>query len=165
MITELTASTLIPLGMLTTPGASETAHFVEHQTEVGRRHLQDSHFFGMAGKGAFAELWEVWDESRKENWDGYGAMRVLNSTVLHAHRFLDALPLGTAAPSVAAEADGNLSFEWYKNSNWLLSVSISADEMLYYAAILGSSRRSGTEPFVGEVSEDILNLINRVQSA
>lgn len=165
MILEITASTLMPFGALTTPGASDIAHFVEQQTEEGRRHLQESHFFGMAGKGAFEELLEVAQESGTENWDGYGAAPVLNQTLWTAHRFLDALPLGTPAPSMAAEADGNLSFEWYRSSNWVLSVSISPDGMLYYAAILGSIKRSGTEPFFGEVSEDILKLIHRVEAA
>lgn len=164
MIAEMTGWTLFPYAGAATAGASDVARYLEQQAEDGWRHLQDSHFLGMAGKGIFEELMEVAEESGAENWDGYGGAPVLAETCRTAYSFLDALPLGTPAPSVAAEADGNLSFEWYLNPDWVLSVSIGPDGMLYYAAILGSGKRSGTEPFFGEVPQDVLRLIDRVRA-
>jgi hypothetical protein len=41
-------------------------------------------------------------------------------------------------------------------------VSISPDGELHYAALLGSAKTSGTEPFVGDVPKVICDLIARV---
>jgi hypothetical protein len=46
-----------------------------------------------------------------------------------------------------------------------LSVSVSPDGELHYAALLGLSKAYGTEPFFGEAPRPILDLIFRVGSA
>ena len=106
----------------------------------------------------------VYEECKNPNWDGYGAEPVSEDTYRVAYHFLESLPLGTPAPSVGVEADGHLTFEWYRSPDKVLSVSIGPDGMTYFAALLGDSRRSGTEPFYGEVSDDILKIIRRLQS-
>src|SRR5216684_1351039 len=104
MILEMAASFLITSGNVSTRGASEAARFVEARAEESRRHLQSSHSLGMGGKGVLDELCVVADECRTANWDGYGAEPVEQVTFRQAYRFLEALPLGTPAPSVGVEA-------------------------------------------------------------
>ena len=105
------------------------------------------------------------EECGSPNWDGYGAAPVIEETLRQGYRFLAALPLGTPAPSVGAEPDGHIVFEWYHSPRRTLSVSVSSEGELHYAALLGLSKAHGTEPFFGEVPQAILDLIRRVVSA
>jgi len=97
------------------------------------------------------------------NWDGHGARPVLAKTIRQAQRFVEALPPGTRAPSVGAEPDGHVTLEWHRSARQTLSVSISPDGELHYAALLGASKTYGTEAFFGDVPECILVLISRVE--
>lgn len=165
MIIEMAASTLLSFGTLTTHGASETAQFVAEQAEKMRGRLHESYALGLAGKGVFDELYSVAERCLVRDWDGYGAAPVSADAYALASQFLRALPLGIAAPSVGAEPDGQLTFEWYRSPRRLLSVSISPDADLHYAALLGPNKAYGTEAFFGEVPRMILDLIHRVQAA
>ena len=67
----------------------------------------------------FQELLKTFKECREPNWDGYGAQAVREETYHLAHRILAALPLGTSVPSVGAEPDGQITFEWYRHHSEL----------------------------------------------
>lgn len=165
MIIEMTASALISIGSLTTRGASNEARFVAEQAEQGRQHLHDSYYLGLRAKGVFHELCEVADECRTPNWDGYGAEPVSTDTYRLAYCFLEALPLGTPAPSVGAEPDGHLTLEWYRSPYRTLSVSVSPEGDLHYSALIGPNKAYGTEAFFGDSPKTILDLIRRVYAA
>jgi hypothetical protein len=139
---------------------SPTAMYVAQQTEENLRHLHSAIVFG--ANQAFEELRMIYDECQTENWDGYGALAIGEETYLYAENFLKVLPLGTRAPSVGAEPDGQLTLEWYQSPRHVLSLSISPDGMVHYAGLFDSSRAFGSEPFVGKVPEIVLNLIKRV---
>ena len=113
-------------------------------------------------KDLFDELFETFEECRVPNWDGYGAQAVSDETHRLAYEFLTALPRGTPVPSVGAEPDGHLTVEWYWSPTQTLSVSISADGDLHFAALLGFTKAYGTEPFMGVVPQIISDLIHRV---
>ncbi len=153
------------LGSITTVGSSGVARFVAQQFEQGRRRLRDSNSLGAGVGAAFEELHSVVRECGLPDWDGYGATPVNQETFRQACRFLGVLPLGTTAPSVGAEPDGHITFEWHHSVRRTLSVSVSPEGELHYAALLGPSKAYGTEPFFGEVPEIILDLIRRVLSA
>lgn len=159
---ELAANRRYSFG--TTRGASETARFVAEQLEQGLRRLLGSYSLGLASRRTFEQLYALADECRASGWDGHGALAVAPETVREAIRFLEALPLGTPAASVGAEPDGQVTFEWYRSPRRILSVSISPESEIHYAALLGSSKAYGTEPFFGEVPRVILQLIHRVGS-
>ena len=78
---------------------------------------------------------------------------------------LESEPARPVVPSVGAEPDGDITLEWYRATNWVLSVSVSADGILYYAALLGSEDPRGTCQFDGEVPDTILYWIGRVGAA
>ncbi|NMC21716.1 MAG: hypothetical protein GYA33_15000 [Thermogutta sp.] len=142
-------------------GFSDEAEYVEKTAAGRRRALHQSSALGMESV-LRDELAEVWQECSKPNWDGYGAVAVRERTYRNAERFLLALPLGTRAPSVGAEPDGQITFEWRHSRRRILSVSVSPEDELHYAALLGPSRTCGTEPFFGEVPRLIRELIGRV---
>lgn len=110
------------------------------------------------------DLYKTVEQCSSANWDGYGATPVTRETFMQACIFLEALPLGTTAPSVGAEPDGHLTLEWYRSSRRILSVSISPEGELHYAALLGHRKIYGTEPFCGEVPGIILDIIGQVGS-
>lgn len=165
MLMEMTASAIISLGATPTNGASDTAQFIAAQVERGRWRLQDSIAFGLRAKGVFDELNEVLAECGEPNWDGYGAQPVSDAAYRLTREFLKALPLGTPAPSIGAEPDGHLTVEWYRSPRRTLSVSISPEGDLHYAALMGSAKAYGTEPFLGEAPKVIVDLIHRVLAA
>ena len=68
-------------------------------------------------------------------------------------------------PSIGAEPDGQITVEWYRSPQRTLSVSISPDGELHYAALLGSAKTCGTEPFTGAVPNVVADLIHRVTAA
>ena len=143
-------------------GASETAGFIAGQIDKSHQQLQGSYILGQLAKGSFDELFQVFDECRHANWDGYNAVPVSARTFQLTHEFLEALPLGMSAPAVGAEPDGHLTLEWYRSPRRMLSVSISPEGDLHYAALIGPSKYYGTEPFFGEVTQTIVDMISRI---
>ncbi len=96
---------------------------------------------------------------RNPNWDGYGAEPLRMETVQKARRFLDSLPLGFPAPTLGAEPDGQITLEWYQSQRRTLSISVSPEGDLHYAALLGHNKAYGTESFSGEIPKRILELV------
>ena len=111
---------------------------------------------------AYDELAEVSNDCKSPNWDVHGSEAVKPETIRHARRFIEALPHGYWLPSVGAEPDGHVTLEWYRATNWLLSVSVTPGGMLYWAALLGSEDPRGSCQFDGEVPDTILYWIRRV---
>ena len=111
----------------------------------------------------FEELLKTFEECREPNWDGYGAQAVREATYHLAHQFLAALPLNTSVPSIGAEPDGQLTVEWYRSPKRTLSVSISPDGDLHYAALLGTERICGTETFRARMPQVVVDLIARIE--
>jgi hypothetical protein len=119
----------------------------------------------MANRVAFAELFQTFEECRQPNWDGYAAQPVSAEIYNLAYEFLTALPPGTPDPSLGAEPDGHITAEWYRSPQRTLSVSVSPDGELHYAALLGSAKTCGTEPLTGAVPKVVADLIHRVTVA
>jgi hypothetical protein len=113
----------------------------------------------------FEELLKTFEECREPNWDGYGAHAVREETHSLARQFLAALSVSTPAPSIGAEPDGHITVEWYRTVQQTLSVNISPDGELHYAALLGPAKTCGTEPFTGAVPEVVADLIHRFTAA
>ncbi len=113
-------------------------------------------------EAAKEELGTVWEECRHPNWDGHGALPIVQDTLRNTNRFLESLPCGTPFPSIGAEPDGALTLEWYRSPRHLLSISVHPDGQVHYAALLGPNRAYGTEVFLDEVPERILGLVRQV---
>ena len=143
-------------------GESLTADFIRNRMADCSRQLQKSAVFGIENL-IRGELAEVWEECSQPNWDGYNALPVTWDAYHLAELFLRALPLGTAMPSIGAEPDGQITMDWGRSKRRRLSVSVSADSDLHYAALLGPGKTCGSEPFFGEIPGTILNLIRQVR--
>jgi hypothetical protein len=143
-------------------GTSEQAKYVLSESEKGINKLKSLNVFGIFSQKAFENLDLVFQECSDPDWDGYSAEAVSKDCFEYAVEFIKALPLGSETPSIGAEADGQLTMEWYRAPSRTLSISISPQGELYYAALLGGRKAFGSEPFYGEVPEAIIRLINQV---
>ena len=142
-------------------GNTETAGYIDATTQNQKEYFDQSVTLGK--RSAYNELVAFWEECKSPNWDGYNAFAVQEVTLYKAYLFIHALPLGYPLPSVGAEPDGHLTLEWYRNPRWILSVSISPEGMLYYAALFDTESEQGWESFWGEIPQVILGLINKVK--
>ena len=110
---------------------------------------------------ALTSLERLASECSQEGWDGYGAEPVRPGTVVQAGRFLDALPKQFPVPAPGVEPDGCVTLEWYESPDWIVSVSVSPDCRLDYAAILGKRKKHGSCVFADAIPATVLDLIKQ----
>jgi len=156
-----TAACLI-FACASTKGESIEARFVEAGLSESCEGLRDLNAFGHTS--AQAKLFDVFQDCKKADWDGYGAMGVSDLTYYIARSFLQALPFWVAEPTFGAEPDGHLTFEWHRGPRKTLSVSVNPEKKLHYAALFGSESYSGTTPFYDEVPHLILEVIKMLNA-
>lgn len=123
-------------------GVSPEAKFIHREYSSSRKHLRQSITQG-GGERLLEELGALRDECRHPGWDGYGALPVEAETVQVAARFIESLPAGFPLPTLGAEPDGAVTFEWYRSPSHILSVSVTADGNLHYAMLLEQDRTTG----------------------
>ena len=95
------------------------------------------------------ELNDLMLECRVAGWDGHGAAAVDLYAYTAAKRFIESLPAGFPLPSLSADPDGCVTFEWWKSPRRVLLVSVHPNFQLDYAALLGAAKHYGSEPFFG----------------
>jgi hypothetical protein len=142
-----------------TRGFSEEARLLQQTAQQGREHLRKS---TLGHREALEELWEVWDECRHVNWDGYDAMPVEHDTYHAAYALIESLPLGFPRPSISAQPDGQLTFEWYRTPTRTLSISIDPDGFIHYAGLFGVEKHFGTVPILDGLPDRLLRLASEV---
>ena len=149
----------------TSRGSSDTAEYIDKQREEGRNILQKSFYLGIGLGDLINELYKVTEECDSIGWDGSDSVPIGEKTFLNAYHFIKALPFGIETPTISAEPDGHIVFEWYQSTTRLLSISISPDGLLHYAALLGPRKHFGTEPFLDYIPKSIIDLIMQVTNA
>ena len=149
----------------TSRGSSDTANYIDEQKEEGRNLLQESFYLGIRSDDLISELYTVTEECDSNGWDGTESTPISEKTFLQAYHFIKSLPFGIEAPTVSAEPDGHIVFEWYQSPTRLLSISISPDGLLHYAALLGPRKYFGTEPFLDYTPKSIIDLILQITNA
>jgi hypothetical protein len=154
------ATLSVSVGAVMSRGASDAARYVGRRSEEATRRLRNSAFLGL--RSVLEELVAVAEECALPNWDGHGAAPITEAVLREAYRVLESTPMGFPSASLGAEPDGQITLEWHMSPRRTLSVSVSAEGELHYAAILGASKVYGTEPFLGDFPKAILDLIRRV---
>jgi len=148
--------------LMVSKGNSSAASYVDQKRISTTQYFSHTVTFGK--QPAYTELLNLWKECKQSDWDGYKALPVQEETLNNALVFIYALPLGFPLPSFGVEPDGHITMEWYCHPRWLLSVSISPDKKLYYAALFDNDIIKGNENFYGDISRTITTLIERVKS-
>ena len=108
------------------------------------------------------ELDAVAEECREANSDGYGALPIAPGSVETARRLILALPSDAPIPSAGADPEGHVTLEWYSRPRRVISLSVSPDGTLHYAALIEQDEAYGTEGFAGAPPQAILELVRRV---
>jgi hypothetical protein len=145
-----------------TPGYSEAADYVYTLAQTGWSHYQEPISRGHDRQVARDQLVALFDRCTQSDWDGHGASAVHQRTYYHAYKLLESLPAGIPIPEFGAEPDGQITFDWHRSARRTLSVSVSPDGDLHFAALIGTNRNYGTEAFWDELPQPILELIGRV---
>jgi hypothetical protein len=78
-----------------------------------------------------------------------------------AFRLMSALPDDISAPDVVIEEDGEIAFDWQLDPRHVLSVSIGAQGVIGYSALLGTESKYGVEHFEGKVPEVVRSLLSK----
>jgi len=117
-----------------------------------------------SGDGAqlCAELNYVMLDCHKPGWDGYNAAAVLPETYRLAQRFIGSLPGGVLRPTISADSDGCVTFEWHVSPRRLVLASVRPDYRIDYAALFGSANSHGTEPFFDRFPTGLRDLVRRL---
>lgn len=158
----MTATAALSVASLATPGYGQTAAYVHAQSLETYRHFHTPVSRSQPRLVAMEALAGVFDQCRRPDWDGHGAAAIDQTTYIQAYRLLENLPETLVMPTVGAEPDGQITLEWHRSPQRTLSVSVSPDGDLHYAALHGSSRTHGTEPFLGELPDLLWQLIQRI---
>jgi len=154
-----------PPAVVRTMGFGSDAQFIDSRALESHERLSHAWSLDDGRRQVQEALVERFENASRPGWDGYGAEAVSQATYRHAYGVVEALPRGFPMPTVGAEPDGHLTLEWYRNPSRVVSVSVSPEGDLHYAALLGSAaRRNGTEPFLGSIPADLLEIIRRVMS-
>ncbi|MCJ7777274.1 MAG: hypothetical protein MUP16_03050 [Sedimentisphaerales bacterium] len=140
----------------------EIAGFVAKEMENSRELLQESNALSFVAKGTFQQLHEIFRECSFDGWGGDKAKPISEEVFHFAIRFLNSFPLGMEAPEVGAEPDGAITLEWYRSPNKVISISINPDGWMYYAALIGTSKRHGADFSLMGVSDDLVKIISQV---
>jgi len=113
----------------------------------------------------YADLDNLMLDCCKPNWDGHGAEPITLEAFQIAKRFIQSLPAGIPRPTLSADPDGFVTFEWRVAPRRLLLASIHPDYRIDYAALFGTAKSYGTEPFFDMLPTGIRDLVSRVYQA
>jgi len=104
------------------------------------------------------ELAKLGELCREDNWDGFNAAPVSELTLRKAQAFIEGLPDSMPRPSLGAEPDGYVTFEWHRDATHTLAVSVGSSQSIYYAWICGYSRIYGRLPPGVALTDEIITL-------
>lgn len=105
------------------------------------------------------ELRALWDsELSRDNWDGYDAIAVTKATLERAIQFIGCLPDACRVPSLGAEPDGAITFDFSLSAEMILSISV--DEVgISYAGFIDGAVIKGSAVFLDEIPQMLNELV------
>ncbi|MFZ2798654.1 MAG: hypothetical protein WAZ30_00385 [Syntrophorhabdus sp.] len=143
-------------------GFSDTANILKKLNDELCDRLRLSLSLGYQPVEIYNDLFGVAEECSTEGWDGGTAKPVTKAVFDQGFHFLRSLPLGIATPSVAADPDGDITFEWYRSASRVLTISIDPSGLMHYAAIIGIRKAYGTESLAAGIPSFLIELVRQV---
>ena len=111
------------------------------------------------------KLYDIYQECSVGNWDGYGAVPIIETTCREAETLIRLLPSFVPAPNILPEPDGGIGLDWDKGEGFSFTISVSGNNVLTYAGLFGENNETyGTEIFTGSLPKAILNNLERLFS-
>jgi len=111
---------------------------------------------------ALSEIDDLFAECHVAGWDGYGAKAVSVYAYDTAKLFIQGLPADFPTPTISADTDGCVTFEWKSSARRILLVSVHPNFRIDYAALFGTARHYGSEPFFGQLPKAVRVLVRQV---
>lgn len=108
------------------------------------------------------ELTDTFLDCRHEDWDGYGAFPVEDSSFLRAKVFLSRVLRRFPAPTASATPHGSLTLEWIVNPRRRMMVSVGNDEQIAFAAVYGDQTVQGVTSFFQDIPQEISDHLSRL---
>jgi hypothetical protein len=124
-----------------TEGVSTQANSVKKSADLAYKEIFDSSSFIRSKQKAISmrdnvsnELLTVYFNCRKDNWDGYGAAKILPETVENCTKFIASFENSQfEGCELSPETDGEMAFEWYGEEGSILSISVGSSGSLAFA--------------------------------
>ena len=108
-------------------------------------------------------LQEVYQECLEPNWDGYNASPITHETYSEANKILKLIPPSFPLPDILPEPDGEIGLEWYKEKDFVFSISLGGKNIITYAGLFGKNNEvHGTEYFTDSIPKTILDFLRRL---
>ena len=109
------------------------------------------------------QLLDTFIRCSAKGWDGYGALPISNRAHSEAKTFLEALPTWIPLPEIVPEPDGGIGLEWFGGSHRVFVVSISGDNTITYAGLIGMGNKiHGIKVFNDSIPTIIIDSINEI---
>lgn len=105
---------------------------------------------------------QAFEEASVPHWDGYDAAAVTREAYEAAKAFLEALPASWPSPDIAADPDGEVSFEWSRSPHRTFVVSVGPGGVANYAGLFGRARIHGMEPLLDRLLEVVSTNLARL---
>jgi hypothetical protein len=105
---------------------------------------------------------DLYDCCSKGNWDGEGAKAITSAAWRGALRLIDMFPTSFPKPEITASPDGSIVFEWYRQKDYILAVTISDEYKLHYNALFGQAEAYGTELSQDSLPKELLDNLARL---
>ncbi|MEZ4759720.1 MAG: hypothetical protein R2810_08020 [Flavobacteriales bacterium] len=139
---------------------SDTGIAIWHINELQRQMRNGSLIFDPPARRELKRtLRELVGERAEANWDAEGAAPVEASTLAHARRFVDALPMGLPEPDLGVHPDGEISFSWIGSKGHRLSIAVGPTGRITYAYRKLPSKMNGTEWLGDRIPRALINYI------
>jgi len=107
-------------------------------------------------------LSEVMRDGSRSGWDGYGAPAVSFATAGNALEFIRRIPPSVPLPEISTTSSGDITFEWMKTARRIVTVAISENGEVHYAALNGLRKTFGSYPMNGSFEPVLADLIETV---
>lgn len=107
-------------------------------------------------------LLQTFEEHATANWDGYDARPASFAAFEKVWHLVEELPRHTPLPEFVVHPDGELALEWTGTKGAILTITLSDDVWLKWAAMVGGERVYGRIPFSGTLPPRIRSLVSAV---
>lgn len=129
---------------------SREGQFVGDATSAIVEQVEQSQALFGDKSAALSQLRSLANECAEPGWDGQEATAISPVALLHAERFIRALPANVPLPEFAPEPDGSISLDWIQSRSRLFSLTIGESNRLAYAWLDGSDKGHAVALFGGD---------------
>lgn len=144
-------------------GFSAESRYVSGRLEELRERLCESRAIGV--QATLDDLDALAEECGVRDWNGQDAEPVSDASLAHCRRLIRVLGARASQASLGANSRGWVTMQWGPSAHWTLSLAMTDDGWIHWAAMFGSVREYGTAPFLGSVPKSLADLIQSASIA